>query len=775
MRVYAYNNRMNALMNFRLILCGSLFAATSLLNAQVDGWLSWRGPDQNGVSAETNLPEKWEPGAANQLWKYDLNGAGAPVIANGNLYIFGYGQFGDDPAEDVQETLLCLDANTGEKKWEKRFSDYISDVVYNRYGVGSPVIDAETGNVYLQTSNGRCVAFTPEGEQIWEISLMEELSRLTFPNGRTGSPAIDGPLVIFHCVTANWGTTGPARDRFYAFDKTSGELVWYSSPGVRPVDSSFSMPVFGQLGDQRVFYAGTGCGNIVCVNVRTGKPVWRFQLSQGGVNSQVLLYGKDKLIALHGKENIDSTSKGRLVCLNIPTEYPAEQIVLAPEVEEWRNEDHIGFTSSPILVKNRVYTTNFTGELINVDADTGKTLWQEKLAPDQIHASPIYGDGKIYAPWFEGTLAIVKPTDEKAEVLSLAHIKEADGSGVKCLAAPTIWAGKVYLSTRAGLFCFGDKEREHKLKSISVGGVPAGQVRTIAQLQIIPAEFAIAPGQSQEFKVWGLDQSGRRVEIITDGLSWEKFVPPTAKVKAEVDATLDAKTGQISAAADAKISAGALKVTLNGMSATTRGRVEAAIGYAEDFESVDLKMEHKGEKVNFPPLAWLGARVKWHVLEKDGSQVIANRLDNVLFQRTMNFFGGEQMKNYVLEADVMTDGNRRIKSEVGLVNQRYRITLVGNKNQLEVSSNYERVQQAVKFPVKANTWYHLKTAIKDNGDGSGVVLAKAYAKGEPEPAEWTIQVPVKRLHPQGSPGVFAFSPQAQKRVYIDNLKITAGE
>lgn len=757
-------------MNFRSLALGTLLALSSSALADVTGWLNWRGPNQNGTSDESNLPESWKPGADNQLWKYDLNGAGAPVIADGKLYIFGYGQFGDDPAQDVQETLLCLDAFTGEKIWEQRFSDYISDVVYNRYGVGSPVIDPETGNVYLQTSNGRCVAFTSDGEPIWEISLIETLARLTFPNGRTGSPAVFEKLVIFHCVTANWGRTGPAQDRFYAFDKITGELVWYSSPGVRPVDSSFCMPVFGKLGDQAVFYAGTGCGNIVCVNARTGAPVWRFQLSQGGINSQVILHGEDKLIALHGKENIDATSKGRLVCLKIPTEYPKEQVVLEPSAELWRNDEHIGFTSSPILVKDRVYTTNFTGELIAVDADNGKTLWHEKMAPDQIHASPAYGDGKIYSPWFEGSFVVTKPSDAKAEVLSHADIKADDGTGVKCLAAPTIWAGKVYLSTRDGLYCFGSKDGKFPApKTPLIANKPAGPV---TQLQVVPAEFAIAPGQKQDFKVYGLDKRGQRVKVITEGLSWEKFVPPTAKVKAAVDATLDAKTGTVTAGKDAKISAGALKVTLNGMAGTTRGRVEAGLGYAENFEGVDLKMEHKGEKVNFPPLAWLGARIKWHVLEKDDSKVIANRLDNILFQRTMNFFGDPELKDYVLEADVMTDGNRRIKSTVGLVNQRYLFTIVGNQNILEISSNHERVKQSVKFPVKANTWYHLKTHVKANADGSGEVRAKAWAKGEDEPSDWSIKVPVERVHPKGAPGVFAFSPQAQKRVYLDNIKLS---
>ena len=131
--------------------------------------------------------------------------------------------------------------------------------------------------------------------------------------------------MVIHCITANWGSNGPARNRFYGFDKHTGDLVWTSTPGVTPIDSSFSTPVFGDLGDQRVFYAGTGCGNVVCVNARTGESVWRFQLAVGGVNSSMILVGDD-LIAVHGKENVDTTEKGRLVRLDIPTEYPTGEL-----------------------------------------------------------------------------------------------------------------------------------------------------------------------------------------------------------------------------------------------------------------------------------------------------------------------------------------------------------------------------------------------------------------------------------------------------------------
>ena len=40
--------------------------------------------------------------------------------------------------DDLQEALVCFDAATGKVLWERRHSDFVSDIVYNRYGVGQP-------------------------------------------------------------------------------------------------------------------------------------------------------------------------------------------------------------------------------------------------------------------------------------------------------------------------------------------------------------------------------------------------------------------------------------------------------------------------------------------------------------------------------------------------------------------------------------------------------------------------------------------------------------
>jgi hypothetical protein len=129
------------------------------------------------------------------------------------------------------------------------------------------------------------------------------------------------------------------------------------------------------------------------------------------------------------------------------------------------------------------------------------------------------------------------------------------------------------------------------------------------------------------------------------------------------------------------------------------------------------------------------------------------------------------MKNYTIEADVQSDGNKRKMSEVGIINQRYSIILKGNAQELEVNSNLERIRVSVPFAWKPKEWYHLKARVDVAADGSGVVRAKAWKKGEAEPEKWTVEVPHLIAHQNGSPGVFGFSP-TDMRVYIDNIAVT---
>ena len=53
---------------------------------------------------------------------------------------------------------------------------------------------------------------------------------------------------------------------------------------------------------------------------RTGEPIFRYHFSFGGVNSSVVLHNNDKLIAIHGKENVDTSEVGRMVAISVDKE-----------------------------------------------------------------------------------------------------------------------------------------------------------------------------------------------------------------------------------------------------------------------------------------------------------------------------------------------------------------------------------------------------------------------------------------------------------------------
>ena len=738
----------------------SVFFSEGVHNELDSDWYHWRGSKGTGVSNQLNLPDDFNESL---LWSHEIQGGGVPVIAGDKVFQFGY--YGVE--SELQESLVCLDAVSGSVMWDRRHSDFISDIVYNRYGVGAACVDPSTGNVFFQTSPGLLLAYDANGTKLWERSLMEEFARLTFPNGRTGGPCVDEELIIIHAITANWGKEGPARDRFYAFDKNNGELVWSSTPGITPKDSSFSPLVFEDLEEgRRVFYSGTGCGHIVCIDARTGQPLWRFQMSYGGVNSGVVLH-EDLVIAIHGKENIDSSVIGRMVAIRKPSNLPEfgeELLVLGSENEVWRKNAMEAFTSTPVYRKGRVYTTIKRGELIALDADTGHEIWVLKLAPDQVHASPTWADGKLYVPMFNGKAFILKDEGTYGKVQSEIDL------GSACLAAPAVAHGRVYIQTKKKLFCFGsDREPTPFIAKILKKDRKLGKASI---LQIIPSEFALKSGQKKKFKVYSLDRNGNRIEEVTGGLKWEKWIPPGAKVKSVVDAEIS-DTGVLVASEDAKLSAGALRVRSGQLYGITRGRILQDLPYNEDFEQGFelLNMSSDGIPFSYPPLAWLGARMRWQVQKAEQGFVAGNTLDRVLFQRAINFIGHKDMRNYTIEADVMTDGDRRTKSNVGLINQRYIFVLVGNSQKLEVVSNYDRFRHSVPFAIKTNEWYRLKARVDLGEDGSGTVRAKAWKKGSKEPTSWTLEAYHAVAHKKGSPGLYAMSPQSKKKVFLDNISI----
>ena len=708
----------------------------------------------------------------------------------------------------MQEAVTCFDAESGKQLWQHRFNDFLSDTIYLRYSTSSPSVDAETGNVYVQCTQGLFSCFSKDGKLIWQHSLMEELGRMTFPNSRTASPRIDRELVITRGITSNWGASGAAGDRFYAFDKRTGELVWSSSPGERPQDNTFSQPLLTWVDGKRVLISAGGDSTIVGINARNGDPIFRFPAAKagakGGINAAIQRY-KDTLLVIHESENLDSSEVGRAAAFKLPfgskAPEPGKPQVYDPkELEVWRNP--LGnLASSPCVVRDTMYLVTGTGELAAVDLNTGKVLWKKKLAAEQRQSSPFFGDGNIYVAMYiadagsaekaaagadtggNGELFVIKPGANDGEIISRTVL---DG---RCYGSPIAFNGKLYIQTDRKLYCFGKKGNNPSVESVHASdGWEMATPGPLARLQIIPGEMLLKPGEAQKVRIRGLDTNGFTVDENIDAtrLKFETYVPPTALVKAKMNGAFDAQ-GRLVADAEPVASAGAYQASMGEITGTMRARVLPDIPLSIDFEKNELGFMTDKPPVPaipnalepptafaYPPLAWNAARFRFEVRKAPGAdenKALCKTIDNKLFQRGQIFIGRPDAKAYTVSMDVLSEGNKRKMSEIGMINQRYFVVLKGNYQELEISSNQERLRHKVRFPWTPNEWYTIKSRVDVDSKGSGVIRAKAWKKGDPEPDAWTIEFAHKIAHANGAPGLFSFTPQEQ-RAWIDNITVT---
>ena len=206
-------------------------AAGAITVASASDWPEWRGPSRDGRSTETNLPSKWSPEGENLAWRIPIGSRSSPVAFGNRLYL---NSPVGDPA-NTQERLVAIDAETGKVVWEKRFSLYLSDVPQHRASWASPAVDPETGNIYVFTVAAQLICVAPDGKVLWDRSLPDEYGAVTTHGGRTTSPIVEGDKVILNALVLAWGDLNRTGNRYFAFDKKTGQTVWISLAAGAPL------------------------------------------------------------------------------------------------------------------------------------------------------------------------------------------------------------------------------------------------------------------------------------------------------------------------------------------------------------------------------------------------------------------------------------------------------------------------------------------------------------------------------------------------------------
>lgn len=714
-------------------------------------WPSWRGPEQNGISREKNLVSEWDPKGgegSNLLWKNEeLGGRSTPIVMNGKLYTV----VRDQPATKREgEKLICVDAATGKKLWENRFNVYLSDVPDTRVGWAACAGDPATGNVYVQGVCGYFACVDGEtGKTVWSRSLHEEFGFLSTYGGRTNTPVVFENLVLPSAVTISWDTLAKPAHRFMAFDKKSGELVWFAGTRLAPYDTTYSTPVISVIGGQMEMVFGSGDGAIWALQPRTGKQIWHYDFSRRGLNISPII-DKNIVYMGHSEENMSGADMGNMIAFDAlsPGDLTGKQ--------KWSNVEMAIGKASPLLVDGRLYVIDDGAKFRVLNAETGEEL--QKLALGTVQrSSPVYADGKIYVCEGNGRWYVLKPTEDGVEVIHKLRLKGlSDGS-------PIVSHGRIYLPLSDAMYCIGEAGQKPSADPIPKpeAEAPVSQDKAVAQVQVVPCEVILQPGAKQTFTVRTFNSYGQLLqEKVTDA----KF---TLKGPGEI-----AEDGTYTAGGT-NHDAAWITATVGEVKGEARLRIVPPLPWKWTFD--DLKDM---------PITWAGGRVRYVVREGENGNKYAAKLDNIptkpgqftkLGTRSQCWFGPDTLSNYTIQADCSAQEKGGKMPEIGLINQRYTLTLLGNAQQLQISSwvsQPERMGKSVAFQWKPDTWYTMKMTTEAK-DGKVTVRGKVWPRDSEEPKEWSIEATDEAPSFTGSPGLFGSTPDSE--FYLDNITVTSND
>jgi outer membrane protein assembly factor BamB len=460
------------------IACLALFLpgiASSTVRA--DDRPQWGEPySRNMISAETNLPDSFDPGTRNRDGGIDLpqeSGVkwvarlgslsyGTPVVAGGKVFVGTNNEHPRDPRNQGDRgVLMCFDEQTGEFLWQlvvpKLEEHRVKWGDWKLIGLTSPPT-VEGNRAYLVTNrcevvcldvegmaNGNDGPYTDEGQYtvpegqpplepgpkdgdvVWRFDIIRE-TKAEPHNGSNCSILLDGDL-LYVCTSngVEWTHTyvkHPEAPTLIVLDKNTGKLIARDDFGIGPdvTHGQWSSPAMAAVSGRRLGFFGAGNG------------------------------------VLYAFEMLDPSRRGdgpgRLTNVWKFHGHPLAQTQDDVPVDHQHDSTSYQVTAMPVFYENRLYVP-FTQEpfhrmklarLVSLDVtQTGDvTRTAQVWSYDEIAATcstVAIADGLVYAADFYGKLHCLD-----AEMGECYWVHEAGGP---IWGSPLAADGKVYLGTGA--------------------------------------------------------------------------------------------------------------------------------------------------------------------------------------------------------------------------------------------------------------------------------------------------------------------------------------
>lgn len=400
-------------------------------------WPSWRGPNQDGTTPETQFPTSWSRDK-NVRWRTAL-----PEAGNSSPIVWGDRIFVTQAVNDGQRrTVMCFDRATGKPLWQQGLEYEEKDPRHetNPHCSASPVTDGE--RVVASFGSAGIVAYDFAGKELWRTDLGKQKHNW----GQGSSPVLAGDLVVVYHGPGEFST-------LWALDKKTGAKRWsVPLPQENPPErfDGFAGKSDGMIGtfSTPLVVAAAGRQEIIlpvvnklrAFDLSSGRELW----SADGMNP--LVYASptfgEGTIAIYG----GFFGSAMFIKPGGSGDVTGKRLFY-----ERRLKKHV--IGSPVVREGHLYDCLTDGFGQCVELATGKVVWEERLpangANSQTWSSPVLVGDRLYLVNQSGDTLVLRASP-KFEVISVNPVGEPSNSTL------ALSDGDIFLRTKEALWCLAE-------------------------------------------------------------------------------------------------------------------------------------------------------------------------------------------------------------------------------------------------------------------------------------------------------------------------------
>jgi outer membrane protein assembly factor BamB len=421
-------------------------------------WPQFRGIDASGVAEGYPLPLSWNVATGeNVRWKATIPGLShsSPVVWRDTVCVttavaqnkeeqLKVGLYGDitpvDDATPLSWEVHCFDKKSGTKRWSAVAHKGVPKIKRHPKSTHASSTLATNGR-YLVAMFGSegLYAYDLNGKLAWTKDLgVLESGFFQVPSAQWGfasSPIIHSDRVIIQADVLKGSFLA-------AFDLATGKELWRTPRSDYP---TWSTPTV-HVSNNRTQIIVNGFKHVGGYNLKTGSELWR--MKGGGdipVPTPVLRRDLVFITNAHGPAApIFAVRTGASGDISLGANQTTSDHIV------WSQPREGAYMQTPVVYNDHLYVCRDNGVLSVYEAETGKRLYQQRLADGRtgFSASAVAGDGKLYYSSEEGSVFVIK-TGATFELL------KENAMGETVMATPAVSEGSIYMRTRTRLVAIG--------------------------------------------------------------------------------------------------------------------------------------------------------------------------------------------------------------------------------------------------------------------------------------------------------------------------------